>query len=91
LKKKFYLLENTAIFTAFGKLNTKQLIFFQKIVNNNIDNLFIWEYYKEKILLSRYTRKQVSLKTDLKRAADGEIAAVMLKLNGSWKVGDEHK
>lgn len=41
--------------------------------------------------MKSYEKKQVVLKTNSKRAADGANAAVMLKMNGSWRSFDESK
>lgn len=34
-----------------------------------------------------FEEKQVNFKTGFQRAVDGEITAVMIKLNGSWRFG----
>lgn len=48
--------------------------------------------YLSHIIITKYIiniifeKGQVSLETDFKRAAGGEIAAVMLKPNGPWRL-----
>jgi len=42
------------------------------------------------IIYISFEWKQVGLKTGSKRAADGGIAAAMLKLNGSRRILGEH-
>lgn len=60
------------------------LSYLEKNSDFPLDIICFWSYYNIKIITySRYIKKQVSLKTDSQRAADGEIAAVMLEPNGS--------